>query len=208
MADGSEEKTVDKSTDELLAETDDLLSDLESGGSTDREPDSERSTRSEPAPTEDDGGFDLGFGSDADEVESAGAAQASETDDEGWRRFFNPKSFLLATLLLTGGYVAGAFVPVLGGLASWAGLVGAAFLYGLATSKGRYPETALAGAGIGLVTTVLTSLRFIAFANGQLLLALGAGLGLVGALVGYYFGSDLRKGLTSDPDEFEDDLSW
>ncbi|MFD1647275.1 hypothetical protein [Haloarchaeobius litoreus] len=208
MADGSEEKTVDKSTDELLAETDDLLSDLDGGGGdTGEKRQSERSTRSTPSTAqEDDGGFDLGFGSDSST--QAEQSQQSESDGEGWRGYFNPKSFLLATLLLTVGYVAGGFVPVLGGLASWAGLVGAAFLYGLGTSKGRYPETALAGAGVGLVTTVLTSLRFIAFANGQLLLALGAGLGLVGALVGYYFGSDLRTGLTSDPDEFEDDLRW
>ncbi|WP_256296490.1 hypothetical protein [Haloarchaeobius salinus] len=207
MADGSEEKTVDKSTDEILAETDDLLSDLDGGGGDTADPRrSEQSTRSEPTTDDDGGGFDLGFGSDSST--QAGEVQGSETEGEGWRGYFNPKSFLLATLLLTGGYVAGGFVPVLGGLASWAGLVGAAFVYGLGTSKGRYPETVLAGAGVGLVTTVLSSLRFIAFANGQLLLAFGAGLGLVGALVGYYFGSDLRKGLTSDPDEFEDDLSW
>ncbi|WP_440988776.1 DUF456 domain-containing protein [Haloarchaeobius baliensis] len=205
MADGSEEKTVDKSTDELLAETDDLLSDLDGGDDRARTSQSEQSTRREPAP-DDDGGLDLGFGSESSSTQAEQSTDGS--DGEGWRGYFNPKSFLLATLLLTVGYVAGGFVPVLGALASWAGLVGAAFLYGLATSKGRYPETALAGAGVGLVTTVLTSLRFIAFANGQLLLALGAGLGLVGALVGYYFGSDLRKGLTSDPDEFEDDLSW
>jgi MFS family permease len=207
MADGSEEKTVDKSTDELLAETDDLLSDLDGGGESARESDAEQSTRSKPSTAEDDGGFDLGFGSESASTQ-AEQSQEPESDGEGWRGYFNPKSFLLATLLLTVGYVGGGFVPVLGALASWAGLVGAAFLYGLGTSKGRYPETALAGAGVGLVTTVLTSLRFIAFANGQLLLVLGAGLGLVGALVGYYFGSDLRKGLTSDPDEFEDDLSW
>ncbi|MFC4408117.1 hypothetical protein [Haloarchaeobius iranensis] len=207
MADGSEEKTVDKSTDELLAETDNLLSDLDGGGESAPESESEQSTRREPATTDDDGGFDLGFGSDSSSTQ-AEQSQQSESEGEGWRGYFNPKSFLLATLLLTVGYVGGGFVPVLGGLASWAGLVGAAFLYGLGTSTGRYPETALAGAGVGLVTTVLTSLRFIAFANGQLLLAFGAGLGLVGALVGYYFGSDLRTGLTSDPDEFEDDLSW
>jgi hypothetical protein len=204
MADGSEEKTVDRSTDELLAETDDLLSDLDGGGESAPESNSEQSTRSKRSSAEDDGGFDLGFGSDSASTQ----AEQSESDGEGWRGYFNPKSFLLAALLLTVGYVAGGFVPVLGALASWAGLVGAAFLYGLGTSKGRYPETALAGAGVGLVTTVLTSLRFIAFANGQLLLAVGAGLGLVGALVGYYFGSDLRKGLASDPDEVEDDLSW
>ena len=207
MADGSEEKTVDKSTDELLAETDNLLSDLDGGGESARESDAEQSTRSEPSPTEDDGGFDLGFGDDSASTQ-AEQSQQSESTDEGWRRYFNPKSFLLATALLTAGFVAGGFVPVLGALASWAGLVGAAFVYGLGTSQGRYPETALAGAGVGLVTTVLSSLRFIALANGQLLLAVGGGLGLVGALAGYYFGSDLRKGLTSDPDEFEDDLSW
>lgn len=203
MADGSEEKTVEKSTDELLAETDDLLSDLDGGGST--ATNSERASRSEPTSDDDGGGwFDRGSSSKAKQAE-----RTSTDDDEGWRRIFDPTSFLLATLLLTVGYVAGGFVPVLGGLASWAGLVGAAFLYGLATSKGRYPETALAGAGIGLVTTALTNLRFVAFLpNGEWLVAVGGVLGLVGGLVGYYFGSDLRKGLTSDPDEFEDDLSW
>ncbi|WP_435333730.1 hypothetical protein [Haloarchaeobius sp. TZWWS8] len=209
MTDRSGEKEVErppeKSTEDLLAETDRLLAELDGsddGNSESKRSESERS-KSRESP---DGEFGMEFDPGQ---ESKTRGDGPTTDSEGWRRIFNPKSFVLAAVLLAAGYLVGAMAP-LGGLGSWLGILVAAFSYGLGTSKGRYPETALAGAGIGLVTALFnrTAMLFLANGQGELVLGLGAFLGLLAGLVGYYFGSDLRKGLTSGPDDFEDDLSW
>ncbi|WP_435319352.1 DUF456 domain-containing protein [Haloarchaeobius sp. TZWSO28] len=210
MSDRGDEKTVEKpsekSTEDLLAETDKLLSDLDGGdsGGDGAGGGGKRQKRDRRASSE-EANMDLDLGLDD---EPAPKQQAGSTGDEGLTRYFNPKSFLLVSVLMTVGFIAAGFTPLLGGVASYVGMVGAAFVYGLVTSRKRYAETALGGLGVGLVTSFLSNFRFAFLPGGKWLLAFGAGLGLVGALVGYYFGSDLRNGLTSDPDDFEDDLSW
>ncbi|WP_267640655.1 hypothetical protein [Haloarchaeobius amylolyticus] len=210
MSDRGDEKTVEKppekSTEDLLAETDELLSNLEGGESDGAggEGGRDRQKRDRRASSE-EANMDLDLGLDD---EPAAPQQSAGSGDEGWTRYFNPKSFLLVSVLLTVGFVAAGFTPLLGGIASFVGMVAAAFVYGLGTSTRRYAETALAGLGVGLGTSLLSNVRFAFLPGGEWLLAFGAGLGLVGALVGYYFGRDLRNGLTADPDDFEDDLSW
>ncbi|WP_439027363.1 hypothetical protein [Haloarchaeobius sp. DT45] len=212
MSDRGDEKTVEKppekSTEDLLAETEDLLAGLEGnddGGSGSDQTGQKRRKRDRRASSE-EANADLDLGLD-DEPARKQPSSGSKSD-EGLTRYFNPRSFLLASVLLTVGFVAAGFTPLLGGIASFVGMVGAAFVYGLATSRKRYVETGLAGLGVGLGTALLNNFRFAFIPGGEWLLVFGAGLGLVGALVGYYFGSDLRNGLTSDPDDFEDDLSW
>ncbi|WP_435346199.1 DUF456 domain-containing protein [Haloarchaeobius sp. HRN-SO-5] len=194
MPDRSEEETVEKSTDELLAETDDLLSDIEGG-------EREGATRTDAQATSsaDDGtDFDLGSASDV----TSGPDQA-DTGGGGWRRVFDPRSFLLAGALLLVGFVAGSFVP-LGVVGQFAGVVGAAFLYGLGTSERRYVETGLAGASIAVASAFLENLRFAFLPGGNAFFAVMAVAGLVAGLLGFYFGSDLRNGITSGPDDLED----
>ncbi|MCT9097744.1 hypothetical protein [Haloarchaeobius sp. HME9146] len=212
MSDRGDEKTVEKppekSTEDLLAETDKLLSDLEggeSGGGGDGDGGGRKRQKRDRRASSEEANMDLDLGLDD---EPAPKQQAGSTSDEGLTRYFNPKSFLLVSVLMTVGFIAAGFTPLLGGVASFVGMVAAAFVYGLATSRKRYAETALGGLGVGLGTALLSNFRFAFLPGGEYLLAFGAGLGLVGALVGYYFGSDLRNGLTSDPDDFEDDLSW
>ena len=115
-------------------------------------------------------------------------------------RVFSPKFFLLALLAFGAVYVAGnavvPFVPVVGGLA---GIAAAAFVLGLVASTRRYLETATAGAVAAGLGTLLGNLLLSVVGNVGTTIALaGAGGGVLAALVGYYFGRDLRDGLTRE----------
>lgn len=117
------------------------------------------------------------------------------------KRLFAPRLFLLALALSAGGtFVAGTFVPLLPAT-GLLGLFAATFVFGLAVRERRYAEAAAAG---GLVTGVGFLLDFAVISAlgglgvGVPVAALGAGLGVVVALAGTYFGRDLRHGLTRD----------
>jgi hypothetical protein len=79
----------------------------------------------------------------------------------------------------------------------------AAFVLGVVAGEAKYLETALAGGALGALLFMLSSLN-IALIGGSAgatrLVAVGTGFGLVAALLGLYFGRDLRKGLTADID--------
>ncbi|WP_245757946.1 hypothetical protein [Natronobacterium haloterrestre] len=111
---------------------------------------------------------------------------------------FSPKAFLALVLLIGAGLLAGGTViPVAGRLI---GMFAVAFLVGLLASKRRYLEMAAAGVlSSGLVTLVTDPLLAVA-GNTQILLAVGATAGLATTVVGYYFGRDLRAGLSRDVD--------
>lgn len=113
---------------------------------------------------------------------------------------FSPKFFLLASVLFGVALVAGnalfLFVPLVGGLIALA-LV--AFGLGLVTSSRRYFEVATAGALSSAAATLLGNLFLSIVGNvGVPMAAAGAVGGLVAAVVGYYFGRDLRNGLTKE----------
>ena len=88
------------------------------------------------------------------------------------------------------------------------GVFFAAFVIGLALSARRYVETGVAGAAAGATVAVANVLGvgFLPIGIDYLqqwglpLLAVGGGIGLVVALLGHYFGRDLRAGLTADVD--------
>lgn len=141
---------------------------------------------------------------------------APSTTDEGgssggWRpevglprvggRLFDGRGFVLAFLAATAGLVAGSVVPLLPG----AGLLGVAlgtFLLGAAGSRRRYVECGLAGAVVSGLSLVLTSTNLVLLAAlrdlGPQLAVVGAGGGLIAAVVGHYLGRDLRGGLTAE----------
>lgn len=114
---------------------------------------------------------------------------------------FSPRHFLLALALTVGGLLVGGLVPLIPGV----GLLGVAiagFVVGLISEKRRYLEVGAAGAvaaGLGLVLSSL-NLVLLAGLRGQApeLAVIGAGAGVVVALLGHYFGRDLRDGLTRD----------
>ncbi|GAB7008257.1 hypothetical protein [Halorubrum trueperi] len=122
-------------------------------------------------------------------------------------RWFSVKSFAVALAGVGLGVFAGGAIPLIGGtIGSVGGVFLAAFFLGLVFSSRRYVETGLAGAAAGAGTAV-TSVLGVGFLPigidylqqwGGSLLAVGGGVGLAVALLGYYFGRDLRAGLTGD----------
>lgn len=153
----------------------------------------------------------------SDGAESAAATggssgQAVAGDGEEGRvgmsgRWFSGKAFALALVAVAAGVFAGGAIPLIGGtVGSAGGVFLAAFAIGLALSARRYVETGAAGAAAGALVAV-TNVLNVGFLPigvdylqqwGLSLLAVGGGLGLVVALLGHYFGRDLRAGLTQD----------
>jgi len=144
---------------------------------------------------------------------SAGSAEpsagsAGETGRIGVSgRWFSVKAFALALVTVGIGVFVGGLIPLIGGtIGTAAGVFLAAFLLGLVVSTRRYVETGIAGAAAGAASAV-TSVLGVGFLPigidylsqwGLPLVAVGGGAGLVVALLGHYFGRDLRAGLTED----------
>ena len=120
-------------------------------------------------------------------------------------RWFSLKGFGVALLAIGLGVLLGGMIPLVGGTVGHAvGVLFGAFLVGLVLSRSKYVETGVAGAGIGAGSALLNVLG-IGFLPiglqyvqewGFVLLAVGGGIGLLLALVGHYFGRDLRAGVT------------
>ena len=119
-----------------------------------------------------------------------------------FRRLFSPRTFLLALVLSVVGLVVGGAVPVVGYLGRFLGIALAAFALAFLVSGRRYVETGLAGAlaaGLGFVLGTLNSVLFPVVADYGLQIAgVGTTAGLLAALVGHYFGRDLKAGLTKE----------
>ncbi|SDX81536.1 hypothetical protein [Halopenitus persicus] len=122
-------------------------------------------------------------------------------------RLFAVRAFAVAAVALGVGGFLGGLVPIVGGtLGRAVGVAGAAFLLGALLADRRYVETALAGIVVGAATSLLglltvgflpVGVRFLG-EYGVGVAGFGALLGLVLAVVGYYFGRDLRDGLTRE----------
>jgi hypothetical protein len=93
-------------------------------------------------------------------------------------------------------FVAASLVVPLGGIAGLVGIFVAAFALGL-VGRGHYLELAVAGAGTAAAGTLLSQLFIAAVADLTVpLAAVGGTAGLLAAVLGCYFGRDLRDGLT------------
>ncbi|WP_459807085.1 DUF456 domain-containing protein [Halopiger thermotolerans] len=111
-------------------------------------------------------------------------------------QYFSPKGFLAMLAILGAGLLAGwTVLPVAGRMI---GMFATAFLVGLLASKRRYLETTVAGISVGAVSSLVTHAFFAVAGSAQAVLAVGAAVGLVASLAGYYFGRDLRDGLARD----------
>lgn len=152
---------------------------------------------------------------EADAAETATEAQAAT--ESGGRlsgvkrraaRVFSPRSFLLSLVVVVVGIAAGGFVgglvPFLGTVGQLLGVFAATFVLGLVRTRRHYLEVAAAGA-VAATLIVLSSTLNGAFLPvgvevlqqyGLALAGVGAGTGAAAALLGYYFGRDLRAGLT------------
>jgi len=159
-----------------------------------------------------DGGGDSGPAASA-ASKAEGVTGSEATSGGGGRRvgtdgrWFSAKAFAVALVAVGLGVFAGGAIPLIGGtIGSAAGVFLAAFLVGLVLSTRRYVETGLAGAaaGAGTAVTNVLGVGFLPIGVDYLqqwglpLLAVGGGLGLVLALLGHYFGRDLRAGLMAD----------
>ena len=209
MSDGSKEETVEKSTEELLSETDDILGDV-SGGGADAGSGADAGGAREPSDASSDdvslddamSGLDSGStstdrtaGADAD----AGTASAA-TDDRGFRKYFDPKSAGVSGVLLLAGALLGGVVPIpfVGGLTRLLAVGAAAFLHGTTAKDSRYAETLVASGVVGAGLAVLTNPLLTFTGVGLPLVAVSTVATMFVALVGHYFGRDLRAGLTQD----------
>lgn len=216
MSDRSDEVTTsrdDRSTDELLEETERLL---DGSGSGSGSPADAEATREPAADTSE-------FGSDAWQSEpepaSTTADSTSESSASGGLRsrlpsfgfgtgsrsrsispgdYFSPKAFLAAVLVLGVGMFAGGAVPLLGMIGQLIGLFVVAFGIGLLTSKRRYLEMTTAGILAGVLGAVSDYAMFVVTGSGSTVFLVGAAIGLVSTVLGYYFGRDLRDGLSRD----------
>ena len=196
MADRSDELTESRdpaSTDELLEETDRLLSGTGDGtadrGLEDREPAAEPVATSdaedasvEPEPSNSRGRSLLG------------RFLPTVPDD-----LFSPKAFLAFALLVGVGLIAGNTIIPFASIGGLVGVFALTFAAGLFTSKRRYLEVTLAGASAGGIANLLTTgMTFAIAVSVATPLLIGAVVGLVASVVGYYFGRDLRQGLARD----------
>ena len=179
-------KERESSEDDPMDDFDDLLDDDLAGGEGDAEP-------------------QTGTADEASTGPARGAGDAGRIGVSG--EWFSGKAFAIALGTVAIGVFLGGLIPLIGGTIGTAGGVFlAAFLLGLALSTRRYVETGVAGGAAGAVSAV-TSVLGVGFLPigidylsqwGLPLVAVGGGVGLALALLGHYFGRDLRAGLSQD----------
>lgn len=208
MSDRSDELTESReprSTDDLLEETERLLSDSGSDGSSvPSEPVDEAG--SEPLENATTGVVDdleTNVTTDAtgDATTGSGSRLGRFTPSVSTGDLFSPKAFFAFVLLLSSGLLVGNAVIPFAGLGGLVGAFGMAFLAGLITSKRRYLEVLTGGATAGGITGLLTTdLTFAIAVSFSAPILVGAGVGLFASVLGYYFGRDLRDGLARDID--------
>ncbi|MGQ3412013.1 DUF456 domain-containing protein [Natrinema sp. LN54] len=209
MSDRSDEVTESRdrdppATDDLLEETDRLLSGS-GGGTGDASPGpAEPSDASGSDPLQDlSTGIDRG-----PETEPEPAGETDAGSSRSWLapltsrlslgQYFSPKEYLALVLVLGAGLLAGrAVLPFAGRVI---GMFGVAFTVGLLASKRRYLEVSVAGVSVGGVGAILSNTVLAALGSGQTIVAVGATVGLLASVVGYYFGRDFRDGLVRDID--------
>ncbi|MFC7042615.1 hypothetical protein [Halonotius sp. GCM10025705] len=134
---------------------------------------------------------------------------SSADDDGGSGRLggrFSAKALLVSLVAVAVGVGVGGMIPIIGSIGSLAGVFAATFILGALAGESRYLETGLAGGvviGVKFALSLLTSVALpigvdffqqYGLAFGGLGVVIGAGL----ALVGHYFGRDLRDGLTRE----------
>ena len=154
--------------------------------------------------------LDDDIGSDA----AARSEPAQETSSSGRIRTglsgvgpsFSLRSFLVVLVASLVGVLAGGSIPIVGSIGRFLGLFAVAFGVGVVGSRSRYLEVGLAGAvasGVAFLLGTLTSIfapvavRILAD-YGVAIVGVGTGAGLLVALVGHYFGRDLRDGVTRE----------
>ena len=139
------------------------------------------------------------------------AADAADDDSSGSGRLggrFSAKALLVSLVAVAVGVGVGGAIPLVGSITSLAGVAAATFLLGV-LGRSWYLETAIAGGvatgiiGLGMLTSVslpivLPLIEQFGLAFSGIGVAVGGVLGVTLAVVGHYFGRDLRDGLTRE----------
>ncbi len=113
-------------------------------------------------------------------------------------QWFGLRPFLVQMGLgICGILVVGGLLPF-GGLADLLGLCLAGFGTGLVSSQRAYMEAGIGGALVGGVWAFLGNPLLALVGVGSPIVGVGFVSGGVAAVVGHYFGRDLRDGLTRD----------
>lgn len=113
-------------------------------------------------------------------------------------RVFSLRAFLAALGLSLVGALVGGAIPLVGGLGGIAGVFVAGFVLGVLAGERRYLESVIAGAVVAGIGTFLDFLVVSVVGIGVPIVAIGAGSGAIAAVVGHYFGRDLRAGLARE----------
>lgn len=110
------------------------------------------------------------------------------------------RSVLLAFVVVLVSMFAAGMIPLIGMFSGFLGVFAGAFALGLVSGKSRYIEFALAGAAVAGLSALQGVFRLAILSDIGLapFAAFGAGTGLLAAVLGHYFGRDLRDGLTRD----------
>ena len=137
------------------------------------------------------------------DTDAAAATEDGESGRLGGR--FSAKALLVSLVAVAVGVGVGGAIPLVGGLTSLVGVAAATFLLGM-LGRSWYLETGIAGGAVVGINFALSLLTTAALPIGleffqQYGLAfggVGVVLGIALALVGHYFGRDLRDGLTRE----------
>ncbi len=144
----------------------------------------------------DAGSFDEGLLDDSTERRET-EQSADSTAESRLAEYFAPKLFLVVfTVLAVLGQLGSMFVPLVGGPL---GVFVGAFTVGLVSGRRRYGESAVAGGLVGALGVLVGNLTLATVTGSMLTLTgIGAAAGVLLAVLGVYFGRDLRVGLTQD----------
>lgn len=146
--------------------------------------------------------FDTEFG-----VGESATAETESTSDSGTSRVGRVKrragsvvspttSVLQLGAMLVGAFAAGTLIPIVP-FTGFLGIFVMAGLMGTLSSRPRYVEAAVAGGASGALALFFGAIGLTMVSGGTVPLV-GAGVGALAALVGFYAGRDIRDGVTRD----------
>ena len=117
---------------------------------------------------------------------------------EGAGTVVSGRALLLSLVLVAAGILLAGQVLPLGVIGDLLGILVGAFLYGVGSDVRHYGELVLAGTVAGGASALLGNLVLSLVGAGVPMVAFGAVAGALAAVLGHYFGRDLRDGLTRD----------
>jgi hypothetical protein len=111
---------------------------------------------------------------------------------------FSLRAFLLLSVASVAGMLLAGMALPFGSIGGLLGVASVAFGTGLMSGRRRYVEVSASGALASGISWLFGNLVLTAVGPGVPLVAVGVGFGALAALLGHYFGRDLRAGLTGD----------